>query len=242
VGSHRESDVRSIPLMELRSVQQQVLIYIFTVRKRAIPFAFMQMAIGRRLARKIPGVSFAKLMGTGTGKTFTPSDADLHQWAILFVTEDLKRVENSKFLSHWRKRSTAVETLILNTVSSHGKWSKREPFEISTAPRLGGPVVAITRARLKWSQAIRFWRSIPPVVLDLHQSPGLKFSIGIGEAPIGLQGTLSIWESESALRDFAYKNAPHRAAIADTKKFNWYSEELFARFDLVNTADFPHVH
>jgi hypothetical protein len=89
---------------------------------------------------------------------------------------------------------------------------------------------------------MRFWRSIPPVVLDLHQSPGLCFSIGIGEAPIGLQGTFSLWESADALRDFAYKNAPHRAVIEDTKRFNWYSEELFARFDLINTADFPHVH
>jgi hypothetical protein len=44
------------------------------------------------------------------------------------------------------------------------------------------------------------------------------------------------------LRDFAYKNAPHRAVIEDTKRFDWYSEELFARFDLINTADFPYVH
>ena len=186
-------------------------------------------------------VSFAKLMGTGTGKTFTPSDADLTQWAILFVTDDAEALTSSKFLRAWKKRSTSFEEWVLNPVSSHGKWSHQSPFAISSEPRTGGPVVAITRARLKWSQAIRFWRSIPPVVLDLHQSPGLIFSIGIGEAPIGLQGTLSIWESESALRDFAYKNAPHRAVIEDTKRFDWYSEELFARFDLVNTADLPYV-
>ena len=218
------------------------VIYISTIKKKAIPFAFLQMAIGRRAARKIPGVSFAKLMGTGTGKTFTPSDADLQQWAILFVASDLGAIEESTFIRGWKKRSARIERYILNPVSSHGEWSKVKPFEISTEPRTGGPVVAITRARLKASQAIRFWKSIPPVVDDLHQASGLIFSIGIGEAPIGLQGTLSLWESESALREFAYKNAPHRAAIEDTKKFNWYSEELFARFDLVNTADFPHVH
>jgi hypothetical protein len=218
------------------------VIYLFTLRKRSIPFAFIQMAIGRGAARKLPGVSFAKLMGTGTGKTFTPSDADLKQWAILFVTEDMTTLDSSKFVYRWRSRSAREDKYILNPVSSHGLWSKRAPFEISSEPRTGGPVVAITRARLKWSQALRFWRSIPPVVADLHQSPGLIYSIGIGEAPIGLQGTLSIWQSESALRDFAYKNAPHRAAIADTQQFDWYSEELFARFDLVNKADFPHVH
>lgn len=218
------------------------VMYIFTVKKSAIPFAFLQMAIGRRTARKLPGVSFAKLMGTGTGRTFTPSDADLTQWAILFVADDLGSVDSSQFISRWRKRSVTVERFILNPISSHGKWSKREPFTVGTPSSIDAPVVAITRARLKWSKALRFWRSIPPVVTDLHQSPGLLFSIGIGEAPIGLQGTFSVWKSGGALRDFAYKNAPHRAAIEDTKRFDWYSEELFARFELVNTADFPYVH
>ena len=217
-------------------------LYIFRLSRGQIPFAFLQMAIGRPIARRIPGVSFAKLMGTGTGKTFTPSDADLQQWAILFVAEDLDVVEQSRFIQRWKDRSLKVDRYVLDPISSHGQWSKREPFEISGAQHRGGPVVAITRARLKWSQALRFWRSIPPVVADLHQSPGLIFSIGIGEAPIGLQGTFSLWDSAQSLRDFAYKNAPHRAVIEDTKRFDWYSEELFARFDLVNTADFPHVH
>ena len=217
-------------------------LYIFTLKRRSIHFAFFQMAIGRRVARNIPGVSFAKLMGTGTGRTFTPSDADLKQWAILFVADDLNAVEESRFLTSWKMRAVKCDLYLLNPISSHGKWSGREPFAISGEGHCGGPVVAITRARLKWSQAIRFWRSIPPVVTDLHQSPGLIFSIGIGEAPLGLQGTFSLWESAEALRDFAYKNAPHRAVIEDTKRFDWYSEELFARFDLINKADFNHVH
>ncbi len=83
-------------------------IYIFKVQSKAIPFAFLQMAIGRPMARKIPGVSFAKLMGTGTGKTFTPSDADLQQWAILFVAEDLNVVDNSRFIQRWRSRCISL--------------------------------------------------------------------------------------------------------------------------------------
>jgi hypothetical protein len=220
---------------------KQTVLYIFTIKKLAIPFAFLQMALGRRTARKIRGVSFAKLMGTGTGKTFTPSDADLKQWAILFVADDLDLVDESRFISSWKKRSVSVDKYLLNPISSHGEWSKQKPFEVSNSIKNDGPIVAITRARLKWSQAVRFWRSIPPVVTDLHESPGLLFSIGIGEAPIGLQGTFSVWQSGAALRDFAYKNAPHRAAIEDTKRFDWYSEELFARFELINTADFPYV-
>ena len=201
----------------------------------------MQMAFGRSSARAIPGVTFAKLLGTGNGTTFTPSDANLRQWAILFVGNGTE-VEKSAFIASWRKRANSEVKYRLAPVSSHGKWSSRQPFEISTEPRTQGAVVAITRARLKWSQAIRFWRSITPVVSDLHAHPGLIYAVGIGEAPIGLQGTFSIWRSESDLKEFAYRNSPHRIAIENTEKFNWYSEELFARFDLINTADLPHVH
>jgi hypothetical protein len=58
-------------------------------------------------------------------------------------------------------------------------------------------------------------------------------AIGIGEAPIGLQGTFSLWSSAASLRDFAYKGKAHQVAIEQTKQFNWYSEELFARFEVL---------
>ena len=83
-------------------------------------------------------------------------------------------------------------------------------------------------------QNFRFWRAVPPVTSSLHDSPGLIAAIGIGEAPIGLQGTFSMWESSAALTDFAYRGDAHNAAIEATKKYSWYSEELFSRFALRN--------
>jgi len=58
----------------------------------------------------------------------------------------------------------------------------------------------------------------------------LVSAIGIGEAPIGLQGTFSLWESGDAVRNFAYRGEAHKAAIAATHREDWYAEELFARF------------
>ena len=40
-----------------------------------------------------------------------------------------------------------------------------------------------------------FWRAVPPVSLDLAGRPGLRLAVGIGEAPVGLQGTFSLWET-----------------------------------------------
>ena len=71
---------------------------------------------------------------------------------------------------------------------------------------------------------------MPPVTESLHSSAGLIATIGIGEAPIGLQGTFSHWKTGADLRNFAYKGAAHQGAIAATERHQWYAEELFSRF------------
>jgi hypothetical protein len=77
---------------------------------------------------------------------------------------------------------------------------------------------------------------VPPVSADLHAVDGLLFSLGIGEAPVALQGTFSIWSGNPALTAFAYRRGPHREVMARTEELQWYAEELFARFALVGAA------
>jgi hypothetical protein len=210
--------------------------YFFTIKHKSIPFALYSMAIDRMRSRKFTGISFSKLLGTGTGKTFTPGDADLTRWGMIVVI-DKNQIENfdiSSIIASWRKRSLSEFRAILSPISSHGLWAKENPFDF-TAP-LSNPdaqIAAVTRARIKWNKNFIFWKSVPPVVLALHENPGLIAAIGIGEAPLGLQGTFSLWKSSSALRDFAYKGSAHQVAIEQTKSIGWYSEELFARFEVL---------
>jgi len=215
---------------------QRVVVYLFTVPRKAIPFAFISMAIDRTRSRKFTGISFSKLLGTGTGRTFTPSDADLTRWGIVVVIDEerIAAFDQSSIIGNWRKRSTSEFRTVLSPVSSHGLWAKQNPFDF-TAPlsRPDAQIAAITRARIKWNKNFIFWKSVPPVVMDLHSNPGLIAAIGIGEAPIGLQGTFSLWNSASALRDFAYKGQAHQVAIKQTETIGWYSEELFARFEVL---------
>jgi hypothetical protein len=208
-----------------------VAAYFWQIEKKRIPFAISRMALNRRVVRNFPGVSFAKLLGCGTGERFTPSDADPLRWGILVAIDEnqIEAFDNSDFISEWRKNSHSEFRALLSPISSHGQWSKREPFSVLTKSS-DGAIVAITRARISFLGNFRFWRAVPPVTTSLHNSPGLISAIGIGEAPIGLQGTFSLWESAQALRDFAYKGEAHTQVIADTKKYQWYSEELFARF------------
>lgn len=211
-----------------------VVAYFWNIDKRSLPFAFLSMARDRRRLRKSGGIHFAKMLGTGTGENFTPSDADLSRWGVIVVIDEFQidSLENNKSIVGWKKRSTSEVRLILDPIASHGLWSGSNPFDWSHTPEVDAKVVAITRARIKWLQNFRFWAAVPPVSAELHQSAGLVTAIGIGEAPIGLQGTLSLWENGKALRDFAYKGRAHQGAIEATHRFNWYAEELFSRFAL----------
>lgn len=206
-----------------------IVAYFWRIKARAIPFALAAMAFDRFILRSSPNVGFFKSLGTGKGETFTPRDANPLRWGLIADVGDVDVFDNSFVIRQWRKNSVHEFRAIIEPISAHGKWAGQEPFT-PTVKDWGGQVIAVTRARVRWSQSLRFWRAVPPVTASLTSAPGLIAAIGIGEAPIGLQGTFSIWESPAALRDFAYRSDAHNEVIAATAKFKWYSEELFSRF------------
>ncbi|CAB5108370.1 MAG: spheroidene monooxygenase [Actinobacteria bacterium] len=206
-----------------------IVAYFWKIEARAIPFALLAMALDRFVLRSSPNVGFFKSLGTGKGETFTPRDATSLRWGLIAEVSDIDIFDNSFVVKRWRKNSVHEFRAIMEPISAHGKWAGQEPFK-PTIKDWNGQVIAVTRARIRWSQNLRFWRAVPPVTASLKSAPGLIAAIGIGEAPLGLQGTFSIWESPTALRDFAYRGDAHNAAIAATAKYTWYSEELFSRF------------
>ncbi|WP_232323657.1 monooxygenase [Catenuloplanes japonicus] len=199
----------------------------------------LRMALDRRRVRALPGVRFAKLLGTGTGATFGPGDADLTRWAALTVWDsaaDAAGFAGSTVGRAWARLSTASARLDLRPLHSRGTWSGRTPFVPENGPKTDGQVLALTRARLAPARTLTFWRAIPPVAAALHEAEGVLSRFGVGEAPIGWQGTISVWRSTADLMEFAYRHPEHRAAIARTPTARWYAEELFARFAVLDVA------
>lgn len=208
---------------------------VWTVPTAAIGKAFVRMARDPRALTHVPGVSFHKSLGTGAGRRFTARDADLRQWALLTVCDDAAALEPT--LAKWRTFATGHTRFTLAAIASHGQWSGTGPFPAEPGARdWPGPIAAITRARVRIRQWRSFQRAVPPVARILDSQPGLLYRIGIGEAPIGLQGTFSVWRDQQAVKDFAYNLPAHKAVIEQTRQTGWYSEELFARFAVTDVS------
>ncbi|WP_369053563.1 monooxygenase [Kineococcus terrestris] len=210
-----------------------VTLHLWTVPPRAVPFAVGRMALDRVLLARTPGARFHKLLGTGDGRTFTVRDADPLRWAALVAWDsaaDAAAFERSATARAWRRAASETLRVQLRPLSSRGRWSGREPFGPPARAPHTGPVASVTRARLRPGRALSFWRAVPPVAAELRTVPGLRFAVGLGEAPLGYQGTFSLWESADALSGFAHRGPAHRDVMVRTPREGWYAEELFARF------------
>jgi hypothetical protein len=209
-------------------------VYFWRTKAIFIPLAIIFMAINKIQLKRVPGVTFIKMLGTGKGESFTPKDADPFRWGMLITINEsqIDALDKSFVVKSWQKICISEYRVILKPISSHGLWSGKQPFSLDKF-EWNGKIAAVTRARIVWRKNLIFWRAVPPVTESLHKSPGLLNAIGIGEAPIGLQGTFSVWQDAASLRDFAYKGQAHSEAIRATSANQWYSEELFARFAVI---------
>jgi hypothetical protein len=223
------------------AVPEVVTLHVWGVAGQSVPGAVTRMATHRALLRRgrpeDGRPAFAKLLGTGDGRTFTVRDADAHHWGVLATWDsaaDAAAFDRGPVARSWARIATEGLKVTLRPITSRGEWSRRRPFGDPVPGRYDGPVAALTRARITARRTVQFWRSVPPVSTDLHRSTGLRLAIGIGEAPIGLQGTFSLWDSAASLTDFAHRRAPHQEAVRRTAELGWYSEELFARFAVLD--------
>lgn len=214
-------------------------LHLWRVPARAAGAAASRMALDRPALRARGDLRFWKLLGTGKGRTFTVTDADLRRWALFAVWDSvdaLAAFEESDVTRRWSDLSDERWRATLRPLRWRGQWSGRDPFRDTPALRSwDGPVAALTRARIRPLTMLSFWRAVPPVAAQLQDRQGLRLAIGIGELPVGVQGTFSVWESAAALSAFAYAGPQHRDAIAQTERRRWYAEELFARFAVIDS-------
>ena len=201
-----------------------VKLHVWKVRPHAVPLALWSMAFDRRRLGR--SASFAKLLGTGRGSEFGVGAADLTRWAALIVADGDVSPPMRGAVTHC--------TITLETIASRGTWSGKSPFAGPVKAKPADMIAVLTRARLKVRQAPAFWKAIDPVARDLRQAPGLLCAFGVGEAPVGFQGTVSLWRAAADVAQFAYRRPEHAAVVDRTARQGWYAEELFARFRVLD--------
>ena len=212
-----------------------VVINISNYKNKYFLFGIFSMAVFNIiLFFKKSKPKFIKLMGTGKNGTFDIVP-DFNQWALLGTWENLtdykKFMRSSNFEKYINLFSSDNYALVLEPTMSHGLWDNQNPFEeLREKKHNNNPVGVLTRATIRFSKLRQFWQNVPLVSKDLDKNVGFIYSIGIGEIPFIKQATFSIWETEENMKDFAYKKMDHNEVIKKTRKNDWYSEELFARF------------
>lgn len=171
-------------------------------------------------------------MGSGKNGTFdiTP---DLRQWAILTysTTEKLPYLVDG-YLKIFKPTITLLK---LKPVCGHGLWDGKQPFgNLPKNEEVEGKMAVLTRATIRLWKLKSFWQNVPLVANTMKHAEGLLASYGIGEVPFIKQATLSIWENEHAMKNFAYKMQAHKTVVQKTRKEDWYSEDMFVRFKVMD--------
>ena len=198
-------------------------------------FGVLSMALFHLLLMFNRKISFYKLLGCGKNGTFD-IHPDWRQWAILTVSNE-QWTSNGRFINGYIKFfKCKTQTIILKPVSSHGTWDGKKVFGEMPhlANEIDGRIAVLTRATIRLNKLKSFWKNVPDVSAQMQNAKGLIASFGIGEIPFIKQATLSIWEDVESMKIFAYKMKAHQTVIQKTRKENWYSEEMFTRFEVIS--------
>ena len=90
-------------------VPDLVTMHLWTVPDRRVPIALLRMAGDRGLLGRTAGLRFAKLLGTGDGRTFTVRDADRNRWGLLATWDhavDATAFETGRVARGWGRIAT----------------------------------------------------------------------------------------------------------------------------------------
>ena len=186
------------------------------------------------------GLKFIKLLGTGSKDGFSIIP-DLTSYVMISAWENdaLRKNfthKNKSFKEIINKSSKRVEIKI-DPYNYVGSWNGINPF-INKSSYKKGRIIVLTRARVRLNKLINFFISTSSAAKSINSKKGAEYYKGVGELPIIEQATISRWESEQSMKDYAYSDKSHLKIIHKARKNNWYSEELFVRSNIISLKEF----
>ena len=207
-------------------------------------WAFKQMVEAKKYFSNNDKVSFYKMLGTGGKGGFIYPDLSVYSLLCVWKKSEFLNefIENSNHAKEIKKKAKKRIDYIMEPIFSNGLWDNINPFKVNEnrETKKENKIGVITRGKIKLSKQIDFWLNVSSASDAIKNADGVEFYKGIGELPLLSQATFSVWKNHKSIRDFAYKNKAHSEIIKKTKERKWYSEDLFARFEItdIKTQEF----
>lgn len=211
-------------------------------------WGWLRLVAGPTPYKDVPGLTMAKVMGSGHGGGFSLRPSATHQglictfshlhWAQKFLA--------SPAIEAYRSRARECWAGVMAVQSARGHWDK-QAWQASSAQALGeqalsqgvqtheAPLAVLTRASIVPTKAMAFWRYAPAAQADLGQAPGCLLAMGLGEVPLVRQCTFSLWQDTAAMLQYAHQGS-HQTASAAAYKHQFFSESLFVRMQVLQMA------
>lgn len=216
------------------------LVSFHLVRDRSTATSLRRLATERSALRRVQGVTFVRVLGTGRGADTGPS-VDPRRTAVLLVWTGAEAY--GRFVDHhgdaasWRGAAESWHCL-MRPLRHRGSWGGVDPLAAAADGDVDvdGPVVVLTRASIRTSAVPAFVRTGRRHRHTAAAAPGCLAVAGIGDVPFLRLGTCSVWSTTEAACAYAADAAAHGDAAAAARRAGWFTEELFAWFAPVASA------
>jgi len=208
-----------------------VVLLLAELATGSLLWGWSRIVLGARPLRGVPGLRFAKSLGSGQrgGFGLRPS---LRRQGLFAVFDGEAAagafVDASPVLAGYRAHAAELCIVTLRASSCRGSWSGQS-VGVSAGVPVDAPVASLTRASIRPHKALRFWSHSPPAEAALERADGCLLAVGLGEAPLLRQATFSVWRDQSAMDAYA-RGGAHQQAIRAAMREQWFSESMFVRF------------
>jgi hypothetical protein len=219
------------PASTLSAPPGHAVLLMSRLRSSAVPWAVWRLARGARALGAVPGLRFARVLGSGRGGGFG-LEPGLDCQGVFAAFDSAEAAEafalHSGIAESYRERALEHFSLRLQVTSCRGSWGGQALAPVAE-PAPEGPVAALTRAAIKPARMREFWRHSPPAEAELAAAAGCRLAVGLGEAPLLRQATFSLWDSVQAMDAYA-RHGAHQRAIRAAWGGSHFSEWMFVRF------------
>jgi len=205
-------------------------------------WGWTRLVRGAGALRNVPGLLFAKVMGSGHEGGFSLRPSTTHQGLVCMLRTrgEAQDFLDSPIVREARARTRESWAGLLAITSARGQWDGQ-----AWAPGLANasdardvrdgdaaPLAVLTRASVRPTKVAAFWRHAPASQEAMEQAPGCSLAVGLGEAPVLRQCTFSLWRDLPAMEAYA-RGGAHGAAAQAAYRQDYFSESMFVRMRLL---------